>query len=99
MRSWQLSIAPAALHAARAAAQPPPMSRAPAFRAADLAAQPRDGWLTNGGSLANQRYSPLTTISRDNVADLRDAMPAFGRALRPDDLHDVAAYVLEQLVD
>jgi quinohemoprotein ethanol dehydrogenase len=30
----------------------------------------RAGWLTNGGNLANQRYSPLTQIKRDNVASL-----------------------------
>lgn len=26
-------------------------------------------------------------------------MPAFGRVYRPEDLHDVAAYILEELVD
>jgi glucose dehydrogenase len=44
---------------------------APAFRARQLAELPRAGWLTNGGNLANQRYSPLTEINRDNVANLR----------------------------
>jgi PQQ-dependent dehydrogenase (methanol/ethanol family) len=44
---------------------------APAFSAAQLAALPRDGWLTNGGSLSNARYSPLDEINRDNVADLK----------------------------
>ncbi len=44
---------------------------APAFAASVLAAQPTDGWLTNGGNLANQRYSPLTQINADNVARLR----------------------------
>jgi len=36
-----------------------------------LAALPTDGWPTNGGNLFNQRYSPLTRINRDNVAELR----------------------------
>jgi hypothetical protein len=31
------------------------LARAPAFTAAALAALPQDGWLTNGGNLANQR--------------------------------------------
>ena len=36
-----------------------------------LAAMPTDGWPTNGGNLFNQRYSPLTEINRDNVAELK----------------------------
>ena len=32
---------------------------APAFSADDLSAEPTKVWLTNGGTLANQRYSPL----------------------------------------
>jgi len=35
------------------------------------AALPVTGWLTNGGNLANQRYSPLTQINTDNVANLK----------------------------
>src|SRR5690349_6988116 len=45
--------------------------KAPAFKAAELAAQPREGWLTNGGSLLNQRYSPLDEINKSNVASLK----------------------------
>lgn len=44
---------------------------APAFKAADLAAPPTTGWLTNGGNLSNQRYSPLREINRNNVAQLK----------------------------
>jgi alcohol dehydrogenase (cytochrome c) len=44
---------------------------APAFDGAALTALPRDGWLTNGGDLFNRRYSPLTQITRDNVASLK----------------------------
>ena len=43
---------------------------APAFTASDLA-QPSNGWSTNGGSLMNQRYSPLTQINDTNVKNLK----------------------------
>jgi mono/diheme cytochrome c family protein len=36
----------------------------------------------------------LTTIGNG-----RDAMPAFGRVYKPEDLHDVAAFILEELVE
>jgi len=42
----------------------------PAFSKNVLTALPRDNWVTNGGNLYNQRYSPLDQINRDNVADL-----------------------------
>jgi PQQ-dependent dehydrogenase (methanol/ethanol family) len=44
---------------------------APAFTADELAALPTDNWITNGGSLANQRYSPLTEITTANVSGLK----------------------------
>jgi quinohemoprotein ethanol dehydrogenase len=44
---------------------------APAFTSQQLLATPNDGWVTNGGTLYNQRYSPLTLINRDNVKQLR----------------------------
>ena len=31
---------------------------------------PTTGWLTNGGDLYNQRYSPLTQINQDNVDEI-----------------------------
>lgn len=49
----------------------PAIRPAPAFAARDLAALPTTGWLTNGGNLANQRYSPLTQINTDNVAGMK----------------------------
>jgi alcohol dehydrogenase (cytochrome c) len=55
-----------ALDAERAAIEP-----APAFSTDDLAAEPTDQWITNGGSTMNERYSPLDQISTDNVADLK----------------------------
>jgi quinohemoprotein ethanol dehydrogenase len=36
-----------------------------------LLSPPVNGWLTNGGTLFNQRWSPLTEINRDNVAQLK----------------------------
>ena len=44
---------------------------APAFSAAELATPAAEGWLTNGGTLSNQRYSPLTQINRQNVKGLK----------------------------
>ena len=56
-------------------AQPAPTARAiavsPAFAARHLTAHPTSSWITNGGNVYNQRYSPLTSIDRDNVADLK----------------------------
>jgi quinohemoprotein ethanol dehydrogenase len=46
-------------------------SRAPAYSAAQLLSLPRTDWITNGGTIFNQRYSPLTHINRDNVRELR----------------------------
>lgn len=37
---------------------------------------PTDAWITNGGNLFNQRFSPLTEINRDNVADLKGVWQA-----------------------
>jgi alcohol dehydrogenase (cytochrome c) len=44
---------------------------APAFSADELSAQPKDRWITNGGSTMNQRYSPLDEIDTSNVGDLK----------------------------
>jgi quinohemoprotein ethanol dehydrogenase len=43
----------------------------PPFSSAGLAKLPTTNWLTNGGSIANQRYSPLTKINAGNVARLK----------------------------
>ena len=40
------------------------------FSPAALARLPTTDWPTNGGNLANQRYSPLTTLDRRSVAGL-----------------------------
>ena len=44
---------------------------APAFTPQQLTALPTAGWITNGGNLFNQRFSPLTQINRDTVKDLK----------------------------
>ena len=44
---------------------------APAFDADYLTELPREHWITNGGSVANQRYSPLDEINDSNVQDLK----------------------------
>src|SRR5690606_19970223 len=44
---------------------------APAYGAAQLNADPVNNWLTTGGSLSNERYSPLDAINRSNVGQLK----------------------------
>ncbi|MBT5030659.1 MAG: PQQ-binding-like beta-propeller repeat protein [Proteobacteria bacterium] len=43
----------------------------PAFDSNTLMAHPDSNWLTNGGNLYNQRYSPRDRINRDNVSELK----------------------------
>jgi quinohemoprotein ethanol dehydrogenase len=62
--------------AAAAPQIPQGIRKAPAFTPQQLSSQPTLGWLTNGGSLSNQRYSPLGLINRDNVAHLKAAWRA-----------------------
>jgi alcohol dehydrogenase (cytochrome c) len=54
-----------------AAAQQAAFEPAPAFSAEQLLEEPREAWLTNGGTLHNQRYSPLDQIDTGNVGDLK----------------------------
>src|SRR5574339_541256 len=48
-----------------------PRSGAGDFTAARLTAYPTTSWPTSGGSLFNQRYSPLTALDRTNVRRLK----------------------------
>jgi alcohol dehydrogenase (cytochrome c) len=41
------------------------------FSAAGLTAPPTTSWPTNGGNLYNHRYSPLTSVNRSNVRQLK----------------------------
>jgi alcohol dehydrogenase (cytochrome c) len=57
----------------------PSIASAPAFTAADLE-QPGSEWLTNGGSLTNDRFSPLNEIDTSNVKELKgDWMAKIGK--------------------
>lgn len=74
---WRRFLHLAALAAAGAAAlsaqqAPPALVSAPVTAGDLLAGLPADGsrWLTFGGNYANQRHSPLTQITPDNVSHL-----------------------------
>jgi alcohol dehydrogenase (cytochrome c) len=70
--SWLLGAAALALAAAFGApAADKSFKAAPAFTKEQLTALPTDGWITNGGNIFNQRYSPLTEINKDTVKNLK----------------------------
>jgi alcohol dehydrogenase (cytochrome c) len=54
-----------------AAAPTRDITPAPAFTPLQLMAAPTDNWITNGGTLYNQRYSPLKLINKSNVTSLK----------------------------
>ena len=43
----------------------------PAFTPAEQMEYPTANWISNGGSLNNQRYSPLDQINKDNIAGMK----------------------------
>ncbi len=60
------------------------IQRAPAFDANQLTTLPSGGWITNGGTLFNQRYSPLKSLNKDNVSGLKALWRSgMGSALEP----------------
>jgi len=61
----------ASIQATPAATTPIRLQPSSLFDGPPLTQPPAQAWLTNGGSWFNQRWSPLTEISRDNVADLK----------------------------
>jgi len=61
-----VALGAASAHAAAAGIVP-----SPAFTARQLMAPPTANWITNGGDLFNQRYSPLTLLNRSNVGQLK----------------------------
>jgi alcohol dehydrogenase (cytochrome c) len=79
MRSWIKAAGAAAVVTTvvvavlgtRASAEDRKIAASPAFTARQLAALPRESWITNGGNVFNQRYSPLAFLNRDNIADLK----------------------------
>jgi alcohol dehydrogenase (cytochrome c) len=54
-----------------AVSKPGTIVPAPAFSPAELAAPPTDEWITNGGSLSNDRYSPLDQVNTTNIKSLK----------------------------
>jgi alcohol dehydrogenase (cytochrome c) len=46
-------------------------AEAPAFSPAQLNTPPTQNWITNGGTLQNQRHSPLKEINTSNVGNLK----------------------------
>src|SRR5688572_14727383 len=71
LASFVFPLCAVALGATALAESPASIKAAPAFKPAQLTALPTNGWITNGGNLYNQRYSPLTQINRDNVKGLK----------------------------
>ena len=75
--AWRLATVAAAaaipfvLWAQGAAPAADAIKPAPAFTPAQLTPAPTTSWPTNGGSLSNQRFSPLTRINRDNIRDVK----------------------------
>lgn len=73
------------------------------FSGTSLVRLPTGSWPTNGGNLYNQRYSPLSTITRDNVAGLKGvwhthlrgsgAGPQYSGEAQPL-VHDGIAYIV-----
>lgn len=61
----QLCLGVTAIVALACQAQPAP------FTPEALTQLPADSWATNGGNLYNQRYSPLTQITRANVGGMK----------------------------
>jgi alcohol dehydrogenase (cytochrome c) len=63
MKQWLLALG--LLSAIASAADAPP------FTAEQLKTLPTQNWITNGGSVYNQRYSPLKQINTGNVGTLK----------------------------
>jgi alcohol dehydrogenase (cytochrome c) len=72
LRSWGVgALAASGVALAAADGGAIQITKAPAFSARQLLELPTDAWITNGGTLYNQRYSPLDLLNRGNVAGLK----------------------------
>jgi quinohemoprotein ethanol dehydrogenase len=57
-----------------------PIETAPEFSAEELEAEPGADWITNGGSLSNDRFSSLDEVNTENVKELKgDWMTKIGK--------------------
>jgi quinohemoprotein ethanol dehydrogenase len=65
------SSARVSVMALAASSRPIIISRAPAFSDSQLSSEPTSNWITNGGSLTNERYSPLSEITTANVSQVK----------------------------
>jgi glucose dehydrogenase len=89
-----------------------PIVVAPTFTLQQLLAAPQDAWITNGGTLYNPRWSPLTLLNRDNVKGLRalwrtgtgmgsatgrNNMPTFREIYDVNQLRDVSEFIIQGL--
>ncbi len=70
VRRAMLAALAALLGSSAALAQRVPAAP-PKFTTKELVAAPAENWITNGGNIFNQRYSPLALIDKDNVARLK----------------------------
>jgi quinohemoprotein ethanol dehydrogenase len=66
-----LALTAGVAFATAAAQDVSPPAGSPAFDGDALTAFPKSSWITNGGNVFNQRYSPLTEINRDTVRRLQ----------------------------
>jgi alcohol dehydrogenase (cytochrome c) len=48
-----------------------PIAPAPAFTVEQLSEPPAEDWITNGGNLTNQRFSPLDQINQSNIGQVK----------------------------
>src|ERR1700719_4263366 len=69
--AWAVLAVAAAVAAGAEAPESASIPKSPAFTAQQLLALPESGWITNGGNIFNQLYSPLTLLNRDNVVGLK----------------------------
>ncbi|MDY6982802.1 MAG: PQQ-binding-like beta-propeller repeat protein [Pseudomonadota bacterium] len=72
INSWRSSFRRVSAVSAMALLAPLALAQSsPAFTPEQQAAYPTDGWISNGGSLNNQRYSPLDQINKSNIAGMK----------------------------
>jgi alcohol dehydrogenase (cytochrome c) len=71
MAAGTLFAADSSIEASKSSPVASPIKPAPAFTPAQLTTLPTTAWITNGGTVFNQRYSPLKQLDRTNVNELK----------------------------